>query len=229
MIITNRWRGAGVALALCAVGAVGCGSDAIEGVGELGTGRMQVINGAAMPIDVRVDGVVKVSGLSAASLSTALTLPVGSHAVQLVAAGSTTGGASVTVVIAPDVRRVIAATQAASGVGVMALADTGSLVGVGRSKLRVLNLAANAPPLDIWRTQPDYQMPISIMFPYAYRSGATVESTTGVWEVRVWPTGAGSWSSASSALTIAIGSAQLRTVVTLDAPGGGVKLQLLDP
>lgn len=229
MITTSGWRGAGLALLVCAVGVVGCGSDAIEGVGIPGTGQLQIVNGASTTIDVRVDGAVKVSGLSASSLSSSLTLPVGSHAVQLVPTGSSTGGTSVTVNIVGESRRVVAATQSTNGVGAMALADTGSVVNVGRSKLRVLNLAANAPPLDIWRTQPDYQTPISIMFPYPYRSGATVESAMGTWEVRVWPTGAGSWANASSALVIPIGGAQLRTVVTLDAPGGGVKLQLLDP
>lgn len=204
-----------------------CGDDAASP--NDGTGSLQVINAATTAVDVRVDGTVKQAGIAVGALSSVLALPSGSHVVQLTPAGTTSGGASLTVTIADDARRTVAATKALVGVNAMALADTGMVVGVGRSKLRVLHLASNAPPLDIWRTQPDFQTPISILFPYTYLSGATVESATGAWEVRVWPTGAGSWGAASSSLTVPIGSGVLRTVVTLDVAGGGVKLQLLDP
>ena len=192
-------------------------------------GSVQVINAATTAIDVRIDGTLALSNIAVGTVSAALPVAVGAHVVQLTPSGTTTGGASVTIDAATALRRTVAATRATAGVNAVALADTGLLVGAGRSKLRVLHLAGNAPPLDIWRTQPDYQTPISILFPYTYLSGATVESSAGTWEVRVWPTGSGSWSAASSALTVTMTSGQLRTVVTLDVPGGGVKLQLLDP
>ncbi|MEQ1690602.1 MAG: DUF4397 domain-containing protein [Gemmatimonas sp.] len=216
------------ALLTMAILVTACGDDTADPYGSE-AGSLQVINASTSAVDVRVDGTVKFTGIAVGSLSPILALPAGQHAVQLTPAGASAGGATVTVSIASDSRRTIAATRAAAGVNAMAFADTGLLVGVGRSKLRVLHLASNAPPLDIWRTQPDFQTPISILFPYAYLSGATVESSSGTWEVRVWPTGAGNWGSAAGALTVPIGSGQLRTVVTLDVAGGGVKLQLLEP
>jgi hypothetical protein len=211
--------------------AAGCGSDP-SSPAQGTTGTLQVVNGSAVPIDVRVDGSMAVTNLSVAAVSAALALTLGSHNVLLTPTGSASGGSAVNLDVVASGRRTVAATRVTGGAGTavsaMALADTGSLVSAGRSKLRVLHLAANAPPLDIWRTQPDYQTPISILFPYAYLSGATVESAAGSWEVRVWPTGAGSWNAASSAITVLMSSGQLRTVVTLDVPGGGVKLQLLE-
>jgi hypothetical protein len=227
MIALHSPRRAASALLVLTAIAAACGDDTASP--NDGEGSLQVINAATTAVDVRVDGAVKQSGIAVGALSSVLALPSGSHVVQLTPAGATSGSASVTVTIASDVRRTVAATKAAVGVSAMALADTGMLVGAGRSKLRVVHLASNAPPLDIWRTQPDFQTPISILFPYTYLSGATVESAAGTWEVRVWPTGAGSWGAASSALTVPIGSGVLRTVVTLDVAGGGVKLQLLDP
>lgn len=205
-----------------------CGDDAVS-PGSGSGASLQIVNGATQAVDVRVDGTLRASNVSVGALSSVLDVAPGSHAVQLTPAGTTTGGATVTVNLASEARSTVAATRASSGVSAVALADTGLVVGVGRSKLRVMHLASNAPALDIWRTQPDYQTPISILFPYTYLSGATVESSAGTWEVRVWPTGAGSWTAASSMITVPIGSGQIRTVVTLDAPGGGVKLQLLDP
>ncbi len=204
----------------------GCGDDSLAP--GFGTGSVQVINASPTAVDVRVDGALALSGLAVGALSTPLTVSAGSHAVQLVPAGGSTGG-TVTLDVAANGRRTVAATRVNGNSQAMALVDTGSVVASGRSKLRVLHLAVSAPPLDIWRTQPDFQTPISILFPYVYLSGSTVESAAGTWEVRIWPTAAGQWSAPSASLSVPIASGQLRTVVTLDVPGGGVRLQLLEP
>ena len=170
------------------------------------------------------------SNLAASAVSTVVSVTSGVHTVVLTPTGTTTGGVSTSVTTSDAYSSAVALTGASGGaLSAAALADTGKLVGVGRSKLRVMHLASSAPPLDIWRTQPDYQTPISILFPYTYQSGATVESAAGDWQVRVWPTGAGSWTSAMSSIAVTIPSGVIRTVVTLDATGGGVKLVLLDP
>ncbi len=205
-----------------------CGSDAIETPAS-DAGVLSVINASAASVDIRVDGTLRFSSVSPSTVTTALALSPGTHTVQLASSGATVSSQTVTIDVPRGVRRGVVVTPAASGgLAAASLPDTGLSVNAGRSKLRVLHYASAAPPLTIWRTQPDYQTPISIMFPYAYMSGATMESAAGTWEVRVWPTSSGSWSAAASAVVVPVSSGQLRTVVTLDAPGGGVKLQLLD-
>lgn len=222
------WRLQRVAAVLGAVVLASCGSDAIE-TPTTDAATLAFVNASASRVDVRVDGTVRFTSVAPSSVTAGIVLSPGAHTVQFASSGATAISPQVAVAISRAERRAVVVTSSANGLGAMALADTGSAVAVGRSKLRVLHFASSAPPLDIWRTQPDYQTPISVMFPYAYLSGATMESAAGTWEVRVWPTGAASWSSAMSALVVPVASGQIRTVVTLDAPGGGVKLQLLDP
>ena len=193
---------------------------------------LQIVNAANVAVDVSVDGQVVATNLAASALSPSLSVTSGAHTVSMMPTGITVGGVAVatSVTTSDAYSSAVALTLSSAGALQAApLADTGKTVNVGRSKLRVMHLAKNALPLDIWRTQPDYQTPISILFPYTYQSGATVESAAGDWQVRIWPTGAGSWTSAMSSISVNIPSGVLRTVVTLDAPGGGAKLVLLDP
>ena len=207
----------------------GCGSDAIETPAS-DAAVLSVVNASASSVDVRVDGVVRFTSVSPSTVTSGVSLSPGAHTVQFASSSSTAPSQVVPVDFGRATRRTVVVTPLATGgLGAMALPDTGTAVAIGRSKLRVLHYASAAPALTIWRTQPDYQTPISVMFPYAYLSGATMESSMGTWEVRVWPTSGGSWGSAASALVVPVASGQIRTVVTLDAPGGGVKLQLLDP
>ncbi len=215
-------------LLLGVLGVAACGSDAIE-VPASDAATLSVVNASAARVDIRVDGAVRFTSVAPSSVTSGIVVSPGAHTVQFASSGATALSPQLAVDIGRAGHRAVVVTAASNGLGAMTLADTGSTVAVGRSKLRVLHFASSAPPLDIWRTQPDYQTPISVMFPYAYLSGATMESSAGTWEVRVWPTGGASWSSAMSALVVPVASGQIRTVVTLDAPGGGVKLQLLDP
>ncbi len=59
----------------------------------------------------------------------------------------------------------------------------------GKSKLRVVHLAGTAPQVDIWRTQPDYQTPIRVMFPFPYGAESSyLQSDPGTWTVFVTST-----------------------------------------
>jgi hypothetical protein len=190
---------------------------------------MRVVNATSSPVTVRVNGDVRVSSLAAYAVSEALPVGTGTNTVQFATIGSTTGLAQTQVTTAAGAHDAVAAVPG-SGLPMLAVAlpDTGSIVASGRSKLRIMHLAANSPPLAIWRTQPDYQTPIAIVTPYGYLSGATIESTAGAWEVRVFAANGGSWASPLAQLSLTIPSGALRTVVTLDAPGGGVQLKVLE-
>jgi hypothetical protein len=84
----------------------------------------------------------------------------------------------------------IAAIDSSGNLDTGVLTDTGVVASQGHSKLRVAHYAAGAPPVDIWRTQPDFATPIRVMFPFPYQAvSAYLESTPGIWTVFVTPEG----------------------------------------
>lgn len=130
----------------------------------------------------------------------------------------------------------IAAVRASNGVVAAAvLDDTGSVVPAGATKVRVIHFAANAGELQVYRTQPDYQQPVSWQFPFTYQaqfnslSAPFYQSTVGTWEVRVWqtPANASGWATAPVKVTIPLGNGEKKTVLILDNPAGGVRVELI--
>jgi hypothetical protein len=126
--------------------------------------------------------------------------------------------------------------RASSGaLATLALDDTNSVVPSGATKVRVLHLAPNAGVLQVYRTQPDYQQPISWQFPFTYQaqidalSAPFYQSTVGSWEIRAWqtPADASGWANAPARVVIPLNSGEKKTVLILDKPGGGVILQLI--
>ena len=115
------------------------------------------------------------------------------------------------------------------------LADTGSMVPAGATKLRVANMTSAATPISIWRTQPDYATMIRVQFPFHYRDvSAYLQSTPGDWRVMVSSevntTGSVPMPdtlATSGAIVIPDGSS--RTVVVVNAVGGGVAVVVVDP
>jgi hypothetical protein len=55
------------------------------------------------------------------------------------------------------------------------------------------------------------------------------QSTVGTWEVRVWqtPANATGWTSAPVKVLIPLGSGEKKTVMILDDPAGGVRVELI--
>ena len=130
----------------------------------------------------------------------------------------------------------IAAVRSSSGaLSSVALDDTNSVVPSGATKVRVLHMAANAGTLQVYRTQPDYQTPISWQFPFTYQaapnslSAPFYQSTVGTWEIHIWqtPADASGWGAAPIKLVIPLTSGQKKTVLILDAPGGGIRTEVI--
>jgi hypothetical protein len=107
----------------------------------------------------------------------------------------------------------------ASGPAIAVLTDTGSYVPIGKSRLRVANLAATAGPLEIRRSQPDFPQGSPIMTPFpANTTSPYLESGAGVWEV--WISPPGTQAKTLSTGPIEIPSGERRTVLLLDSAGG---------
>jgi hypothetical protein len=204
-----------LAFVIAALAATACSSDVAEPV--VGSSEFRVINATQGPVDVLVDGQAAVRGLRAASLSTNLRIGSGSHQVRLTSStGATTTltvdgspGRALTTVVYPDTALRITAAV---------LQDTGAVVPAGKSKLRVVHMAANVGPIDIWRTQPDFPTPVLVMFPFVYRAMSSyIQSDPGSWEVWVTPVGSNTRLATTGPITVPSG--ERRTVVLLDSAG----------
>ena len=218
-------------VALCAVASCDVGTT-IAGVS--GDPTVRVVNAFTSSVDVLVDGNVAISGLTAGSISTAFAAP-GSHTLVLRPIGA---GAPVTQSITSAVGAMSTIAVVRSSTGAMSSAvldDTNSVVPAGATKVRVIHLAPNAGTLQVFRTQPDFQTPTSWQFPFNYQPDPTslsapfYQSTTGSWEVRVWqtPTDASGWATAPGKVIIPLASGEKATIVILDKPGGGVRIEVI--
>jgi hypothetical protein len=224
-------------LALAAGALAACGDGGGPSAGQQATAdaALRVINGDVMPVTVIVDGQTVIPELAPGTISPALAVPSGARRVQL--RNGVDAVSSVDVAATPTDTPTVAARQLAGRTQALVLQDTGRIVPPNASKLRVVHLAAGSPSLDIWRTQPDWQTPITIQFPHPYGVASPyVQSAPGAWEVRAsrgsgLPDGrpvAGGWERALAALRVTIPAGQRRTVAVLDAPGGGVRLQVVE-
>ena len=211
-----------------------CGRDTPTMCCTDGAPALRVVNAFATPIDVLIDGGVAISALAAGT--TGVTAPAsGSHTLLLRPTGSTqTFSQSITT--AAGALNTIAAVRSANGALTGAvLDDTGSVVPAGATKLRVLHLAPTAGELRVYRTQPDYQTPISWQFPFTYQAQPTslsapfYQSTVGSWEVHIWqtPADASGWATAPVKIVVPLAAGEKRTILILDTPGGGVHVEVI--
>ncbi len=214
--------------------AAACASESVTACCTTGDATLRVVNAFTSPVDVVVDGNVVVSALAAGAIGTA-SPAAGAHTLMLRPVGS---GASISQSITSTTGSMstFAAVRGSSGaLASAALDDTNSVVPSGATKVRVLHLAPNAGTLQVYRTQPDYQQPVSWQFPFTYQATPTsisapfYQSTVGTWEVRIWqtPTDASGWTNASVKVVLPLTSGERRTILILDDAGGGIKTQVL--
>ena len=211
-----------------------CGDDNVTATLGGGQPALRVVNALSTPVDVLLDGNIVIAALPAGAIDTALS-PSGSHSLALRPSGGNLS-ASRSIVINDGALSTIAVLRAANGsVASAFLDDTNNIVPAGATKLRVLHFAPNAGTLQVFRTQPDYQQPIAWQFPFNYQaepnslSAPFFQSTPGTWEVRIWqaPADASGWANAPVKVTIPLASGGKRTLMILDKPGGGVRVELL--
>lgn len=210
--------------ALAAVAA--CSDDPSgPGPGANTDGRLQVVPGVAAlaAVDVVVDGQTKLANVPYGVPSSTIALTLGQHQVKVVPPGTapSVGGTTVTLRAGDTTRVVVIGT--ATAMTPIALGDTGAAPVPGKGKLRVSHLAANAPPIDVYRTQPDFQTFVKFMDPFPYQTSSSfIESTPGNWVIRVTPKG--STQVLAESAPIRVDALWVRTVLLLDAPNGGIKI-----
>jgi hypothetical protein len=214
--------------------AAACKNDGPAACCTAGAPALRVVNALTTPVDVLIDGTVAIQSLAAGSIATAAPA-AGNHTVVLRPTGGG-GTASTPITTATGALNTIAAVRTSNGaVASAVLGDTGSIVPAGATKVRVLHLAPNAGELQVYRTQPDFQQPVSWQFPFTYQaqpnslSAPFYQSTVGSWEVRIWktPAGAAGWATATVKIVIPLKSGEKKTVLMLDDGAGGVRIELI--
>ncbi|HEU4997084.1 MAG TPA: DUF4397 domain-containing protein [Gemmatimonadaceae bacterium] len=192
---------------------------------------MRVVNAFTSPVDVLIDGQLAIASLAVGAIDTALASS-GGHTVAIRQTGS---AVLVSQSVSAGLSTVAVVRSAGGALSSAVLDDTNSVVPAGATKVRVLHLAPNAGTIQVYRTQPDYQTPISWQFPFTYQSefnsssAPFYQSTVGTWDVRAWqsPADASGWAHPSVKVLIPLSSGEKKTVIILDAPGGGIRVELL--
>ena len=203
-----------------------CSDDSTSpGNGGNTDGRLQVIPGVAAlaAVDVVVDGETRLLNAAYGVPTSTMALSLGQHQVKVVPAGTaaSSGGATVTLRAGDTTRVVVIGTPGA--LTPVTLGDTGAAPVPGKGKLRVSHMAANAPPIDVYRTQPDFQTFVTFMTPFPYQAASPfIESTPGNWVIRVTEKGTSEVLAESG--PIRVDALWIRTILLLDAPNGGVKI-----
>jgi hypothetical protein len=206
--------------------AVACSDDA-SGPDNNGNtdGRLQVVPAvsAVASVDVVVDGQTRLLSIPYGVPSSPIALSLGQHAVKVVPTGTapSAGGTTVTLRAGDTTRVVVVGTPTA--MTPVALGDTGAAPVAGKGKLRVSHLAANAPAIDVYRTQPDFQTFVKFMTPFPYLASTPfITSDPGNWVIRV--TALGTNQVLAESAPIRVDALWIRTVLLLDAPNGGIKI-----
>src|SRR3954471_2313275 len=174
-----------VAPILLAVVFAGCDSPMDCCEPSAGSG-LRVINAFAAPVDIIIDGRTLAANVPAGTIDT-IRPSAGTHTLTLRPSNGAT--ASQLEINTTAALNTVAAVRLSNGdVSPQVLDDTNSVVAPGKTKLRVLHLAPNAGVLQVYRTQPDFQTPISWQFPFTYQSDVNslsapfYESTVGTWQ-----------------------------------------------
>ena len=192
---------------------------------------LRVVNAFTIPIDVLVDGSPVIQSMPVGFVGLAGPAD-GAHSIAFRPASGASFTTSVTTAVGA-LKSLVAVRSSDGTLASVALDDTNSVVPAGATKVRVLHLAPSAGVLQVYRTQPDFQQPISWQFPFTYQSHPDAlsapfyQSTVGTWEIRVWqsPADASGWASALATVVIPLKSGEKKTVLILDKAGGGVTLQ----
>jgi hypothetical protein len=180
---------------------------------------VRAVNATRETLDVLFDGTLLKSGVAVGEVVPAPSgATSGPHVVRFRRPGIDSADVTITVA-AGVVASAIARSTIEGTLFAFELSDTGSAPVDGRSKLKVVHLAESAPALDVWRTQPDFQQPTRVMFPFPLGAQSNyIESEPGAWEV--WATAEGETTPAlASTGSFTILGGQVWTVFLLDEAG----------
>lgn len=192
------------------------------------TARLRIVQGtSSASIDVLVDNEVVLNGVSVGQASSLASVTPGAHTIRIRRSGTTQIVGERSVEFGATDTATVILIDSSTVINPVVLTDTGAVVPTGKTKLRVVHFATNAPEIDVWRTQPDYGTLIRVMFPFDYRDASPyLQSDPGNWEVVVTPKDETTQLHTTGAINVPAN--QRRTVVLLDDGEGGIRTVILN-
>ena len=203
---------------------------AIAGCDETGTqmvitqANIRVVHGSpdAPDFDVAVDDQTVARDLSYTDASDYLQVNPGDRTVHVRAASSTLDATSVSLTALGDTSYTIIALNRVAQIESIVLTDSPVAPETGQARLRLVHAAPSATTVDIYVTAPtaDLATATPTVAGLSFRGSSTYQSVlAGTYRVRV--TSAGTRNVLLNVPNVPIVAGQIRTVVALDAPGGG--------
>jgi hypothetical protein len=195
-----------------------------------GEGRLRVVHVSpdAPDLDVVLDGDTVATGIAYLGSTDYLQLSAAGHVLQIADASAATTllDQDVTVADGTDYTMIVGDTLAdISGV---VLTDDNGTPPAGTIRIRAVHEAPSAGPVDVYVTEPDADITLTSPVASNVVFGQVlpyVTTNAGTYQVRVTPTGTKDVVIDSGTLTLE--SSQVRTVIAVEATGGGEPFDFL--
>jgi Domain of unknown function (DUF4397) len=205
-----------------------CSDD--DNTGPDGEARVRVVHASpdAPDVDVLVDDAEVIDDVPYLAASDYLELPAGEHNLKVNAAGTSSTVIDADVDLADGTDYTVIASGLVASIAPIVLEDDNSAPAAGNARVRAIHGAPGAPAVDIYITAPGADLTGETPALAAVDFGDIadyIEAPAGDYQVRVTPTGTTTVVIDSGTLTLVSG--QVRTVIAVDAAGGGAPFDLL--
>lgn len=217
-----------LALALAAAALTSaCGDGGGPGNGE-GRLRFVQISPDAGPVDIVLDGDTLVRNLPYAAASEYFDASAEGHTMQVSAAGTATTLLDQDISVADGADYTVLVADTLADLRTIVLTDDNGPPPAGKIKVRAVHGSPHAGSVDVYVTTPNDVIsgstPVLIDVQFGQLS-TYLDADAGTYRVRVTPTGTTDVLIDSGDLTLQTG--QVRTVIAVDAEGGGGPFDLL--
>jgi hypothetical protein len=219
-----------LALFLLAAAALSAACSDDDNTGLEGQGRLRIVHASpdAANLDVVVDGDTVASDIAYLGSSDYIQLTAGGHVMQISETNTTLPLIDQDVTVADGADYTVIVGDTLDHIQALVLTDNNNTPPAGTIRVRAVHGAPGAPGVDIYVTEPGADLTLASPAASNVTFGQVlpyVDAIAGTYEVRGTPTGAKDVIIESGALTLENG--QVRTVIAVDAAGGGAPFDFL--
>jgi Domain of unknown function (DUF4397) len=204
--------------------------DDDDNTGPEGDARVRVVHASpdAPDVDVLLDDAEVLSDVPYLATSDYLETTDGEHNLKVNAAGTTTTVIDADVTLTDGADYTVIASGLVAQIEPIVLEDDNTAPAAGSVRVRAIHGAPSAPSVDVYVTAPGADLATATPALTAVEFGDVadyLEVPAGEYQVRVTPAGTKIVAIDSGALTLSGG--EVRTVIAVDATGGGAPFDFL--
>lgn len=201
-----------------------------DNTGPAGEARVRVVHASpdAPNVDVLLDDNKVLSDVTYLEASDYLEASAGAHKLKVNAAGTATTVIDADVTLTDGADYTVIASNVTAEITPIVLLDDNSTPASGSARVRAIHGAPGAPAVDVYVTAPGAAIETALPVLTSVEFGDVadyLEVPAGDYQVRVTP--AGTKVVALDSGTLTLESGQVRTVIAVDAPGGGAPFDFL--